>query len=169
MNHTTREGSHVTFNKNQCSWPRTILLVWGWGFFEGATQAFFELQTSWRTRIWIIFVWAFFTGCPVAPIKKPLIHQPFLTARLELLLNLSPRPPIFSAPIKQHWTTQSSSNHKMGSIFKLSSPIAYLFSFHMFSTRELNNYLIKSSTYSSLTGVERSNSIHGEQVCRRCY
>lgn len=43
-------------------------------------------------RVWIISEQFFFfplTGCPAAPIKKPLIPQPFLTARLKLLLNLS--------------------------------------------------------------------------------
>lgn len=44
-------------------------------------------------RVWIIFeqfIFFFFSaGCPAAPIKKPLILQPFLAARLKLLLNLS--------------------------------------------------------------------------------
>lgn len=45
-------------------------------------------------RVWIIFegflfFFFFSTGCPAAPIKKPLIPQPFLTARLKSLLNLS--------------------------------------------------------------------------------
>lgn len=43
-------------------------------------------------RVWIISELRFFfslTGCPAAPIKKPLIPQPFLTAKLKLLLNLS--------------------------------------------------------------------------------
>lgn len=82
---------------------------------------------------------------------------------------VSPRPPIFSTPINQRWAMQSSSNQKTGRIFKLPSPIAHVLFLHMFSSRELNNYLIRSSTYSSLTSVERSNDIHGEQVYRRCY